>query len=227
MQQKTYIQKIILSTFIASMFFVFVVSKSFAQIGYIDTSAENKVKICKDVTCTNPTPGIIDFEISGGFPLVIDSEKGISGKAWGGELGWITFNPTNGGVFFADSTTGLLKGTALSENFGIINFSVTGQKVFIDPNTGEWSGWAWASGQYGGWVKFDCKNASCVKTTWHKQSSSTPDNIAVVSPTTPVVEEGIGERFLLLFKRVEEVTSNTYISFSSYLKSFISYILKR
>ena len=53
--------------------------------------------------------------------------------------------PPYGGVFFADPATGLLKGTAWSETSGAINFSVTGQKVIIDPKTGEWNGWAWAS----------------------------------------------------------------------------------
>jgi hypothetical protein len=193
------------------MFFVFEISASFAatitSIGSIDTSAENKAKVCKDVTCTNPTPGIIDFEISGNSPIKIDSNNGISGKAWGNELGWIIFNPSNGGVFFADSNTGLLKGTAQSENSDIINFSVTGQKVIIDLNTGEWNGWAWVSGQYGGWVKFDCENASCVKTTWRGQNTSTSDMDNVSS--TLETEENITST------KVQEIANDVLNNFSS------------
>ena len=172
MKQKIYtIKNFILIISLAFIFFALAVSESFAMTGSVDLSKDNKVKVCKDVTCANPKPGIIDFNVSGGFPLVIDTEKGISGKVWGDELGWITFNLPYGGVYFADPATGLLKGTAWNENSDVINFSVTGQKVIIDPVTGEWNGWAWASGKYGGWIKFDCKNASCVKTIWNKEES--------------------------------------------------------
>lgn len=160
------------------------------RIGYVDTSEENKVKVCKDITCADPVPGIIDFKISGDSPLLIDSQNGLSGKVWGNELGWIIFNPPYGGVFFADATTGLLKGTAWSEASGVINFAVTGQKVVINPDTGEWSGWVWASGPYGGWIKFDCRVASCVKTTWRGQTKKTeallPPVIDTAPPPTPV-----------------------------------------
>ena len=169
MTQKAYIKKIIL---IALAFFIFSASESLAMTGSVDLSKDNKVKVCKDVTCANPKPGIIDFNVSGGSPLVIDTEKGISGKVSGNELGWITFNPADGGVFLADPATGLLKGTASTENSGPLNFSVTGQKVIIDPLTGEWNGWAWAAGSYGGWIKFDCKNASCVKIIWSGQAKT-------------------------------------------------------
>jgi len=97
-------------------------------------------------------------------PLVVNSVDGISGEVWGNQLGIINFQPPYGGVYFANLKTGLLKGTAWSETSGVINFSVTGQKVVIDPKTGEWSGWAWASGPYGGWIKFDCDTGSCVQT---------------------------------------------------------------
>ncbi len=205
--QKTYILKIILGIFIINVFFVFAVTVSFAidKIGSIDISAENKVKVCKDVTCTDPPPGIIDFEISGDSPLVIDSKNGISGKVWGDELGWITFNPSNGGVFFVDPATGLLKGTAKSENSSVINFSVTGQKVVIDPNTGEWNGWAWASGQYGGWIKFDCKNESCVRTIWHSENVN-KDQILVVNQMDSVTE---------LFSKAKEIIGGVLNNFSS------------
>ncbi len=138
-------------------------------------SVNNEVKVCKDVTCTNPEPGIIYFKSSVNSPsnlspLVVNSVDGISGEVWGNQLGIINFQPPYGGVYFANLKTGLLKGTAWSETSGVINFSVTGQKVVIDPKTGEWSGWAWASGPYGGWIKFDCDTGSCVQTVWHYQN---------------------------------------------------------
>lgn len=257
MKQKTYVLKIIFSIFIINMFFVFAVSTSFAEkdtkIGSIDMSVENKVKVCKDVACAKPE--IIDFRISDGYTIIIDKEKGISGKAWGGELGWITFSPRflprlgeaggeagnypDGGVFFADpprlasgeagSKTGLLKGTAWSENSGAINFSVTGQKVVIDPKTGEWKGWAWASGPYGGWVKFDCKDKSCVHTIWsEKNEKETSSDIESTKTSSSnffnAIKETVSEKSKIisntfnifitssvdLFNKAGQITADTY-----------------
>ncbi len=142
---------------------------------HTDASINDEVKVCKDVTCTNPKPGIIYFKSSinspsGLSPLVVSSVNGVSGEVWGNQLGTINFQPPYGGVYFANPETGLLKGTAWSETSGVINFSVTGQKVIIDPKTGKWSGWAWASGPYGGWIQFDCNTGSCVQTTWNNQN---------------------------------------------------------
>lgn len=187
-EQKKYILKIILiglATNAALLLTIYAIYTSFfapseeradSRVGYIDTSLENKVKVCKDVACASSPDSdlakeIIDFKMSGDSPLKIDSKKGLSGKAWGDELGWVTFNPPYGGIFFADAAAGLLKGTAWSENSGAINFSVTGQKVTIDPKTGQWRGWAWASGPYGGWVKFDCQSGSCVHSTWRGETA--------------------------------------------------------
>ncbi len=141
---------------------------------HTNASVNDEVKVCKDVTCTNPKPGIIYFKLSdnspsGLSPLVVNRVNGISGEVWGNQLGVINFQPPYGGVSFANPKTGLLKGTAWSETSGVINFSVTGQKVIIDPKTGKWSGWAWASGPYGGWIQFDCNAGSCVQTVLHNQ----------------------------------------------------------
>lgn len=189
MTQKINILIIILAIFILTASIGFAARDT--KIGSIDMSVENQVKVCKDNTCTKPTPGIIYFKVSSESPLVVDTENGLSGKVWGDELGWVTFNPPYGGVFFADPTTGLLKGTAWSENSGAINFSVTGQKVVIDPKTGEWNGWAWASGPYGGWIKFDCKDTtSCVHTIWGNKKAIPPP------PTSAIDEEQKGEQSL-------------------------------
>ncbi len=148
-------------------------SSTFAATGYIDTSATNQAKVCYDTTCTSPTPSIINFELSQEPSIVIDSVTGLSGNVWGNSLGWIKFNPTGSGVSFSNNTTGLLTGKAWSQVSGWINFAVTGQSITISPSTGEFSGWAWTGGPYGGWIKFDCgDSSSCVRTTWRYSSGS-------------------------------------------------------
>jgi len=65
-----------------------------------------------------------------------------------------------------NTDTGVLSGVAKLDA-GLTNFSVTGQKVMIDPESGQWSGWGWVTGVRGGWLKFDCKDKNaCVKTIW-------------------------------------------------------------
>jgi hypothetical protein len=228
MNHKTNILKII---FILSAFFCVSFVSAATLIGSVDLSKDNKVKVCRDVTCSNPIPGTIDFNTSDGSPLVIDKDKNISGKAWGGDLGWITFNPPYGGVFFADLTTGLLKGTAWSETSGAINFSVTGQKVIIDLVTGEWNGWAWVSGPYSGWIKFDCKVASCVHTIWRTPPDvEPPQKDSIVSPT-PVIAEvknqmpnnfntvinTVGQKINDFINSAIRITGDTYNYLFSYL----------
>jgi len=206
---------------------ILIISTSFAlvakaNVGYIDASktptanigTNNRVKICRDVACENP--GIINFEISDNSPLIIDTEKGLSGKVWGGDLGWITFNPPYGGVFFADPAIGLLKGTAWSETSGAINFSVTGQKIVIDPKTGEWNGWAWASGPYGGWVKFDCADASCVHTIWSNQISKDIQPSQKISFLKNIFNQIIDFKYQLL-STIGQKFSNTYNSVAVFL----------
>jgi hypothetical protein len=47
-----------------------------------------------------------------------------------------------------------------------VNFRPTNGGVTINGN-GEWNGYAWVGGLYGGWIKFDCASpSSCVKTDW-------------------------------------------------------------
>lgn len=189
-------------------------------IGRVEESAENKIKVCRDVTCAKPTPFIIDFEKVGDPPFSIDKENGLTGKVWGNELGWITFNPPYGGVFFADAETGLLKGTAWSERSGAINFSVTGQKVVIDPKTGEWNGWAWASGPYGGWIKFDCQQDSCVKIIW---SEAPVEKISPEISFSENSEESLGIFAWLIHIIKDTAVSKSRIFFDN-LKIFVSRI---
>ena len=82
-------------------------------------------------------------------------------------------NPTGAGVIFADLDTGELTGKAWSQVSGWINFAPTGEGVTINPNTGEFEGYAWSGGAYGGWIHFDCNDTStCVRTTWRGDDSS-------------------------------------------------------
>ena len=150
---------------------------TYAVTGYIDTAGTNTAKVCYDSTCTSPAPSSINFELSQQPSIVIDSVTGISGYVWGDHLGWINMNPTGQGVTFANTATGLLTGKAWSQVSGWVNFAVTGQQVVINPTTGQFDGWAWSGGPYGGWIKFNCADSSaCVSTTW-----KTP----VVTPSSP------------------------------------------
>ncbi|HAS80664.1 MAG: hypothetical protein UR25_C0002G0004 [Candidatus Nomurabacteria bacterium GW2011_GWE1_32_28] len=178
---------------------IFVIYFCIASMVEADIVVSNQAKVCRDIICENSE--IINFNISENDSFFIDKEKGLSGKVWGGGLGWITFNPSDGGVSFADDTTGLLKGTALSETSGVINFSVTGQKVIVDPTTGEWNGWAWASGPYGGWIKFDCNDpSSCVRTTWRNESE-VENSMTLVKKESEKGPSSIS----IFFKRIKEI----------------------
>ncbi len=150
---------------IALLFIFFSVAMQVhATTGYIDATATNQVLVCQNVDCSSSS--IIDFELTNNTFMVNDV-TGLSGKVWGTELGWITFNPKDRGVYFKNVSTGLLSGYAWSTVSGWINFEVTGQQVIINPNTGEFNGYAWAGGPQGGWIKFDCTNPeTCVRTTW-------------------------------------------------------------
>lgn len=143
-----------------------------AFTGTID-STDHWAKVCHDATCASPTPGTMNWKPSSGTSVVVDSVTGLSGQIWGNELGWIDLQPTGQGVTFENATTGTLIGKAWSQVSGWINFKPTGQQVTINPSTGEFSGYAWTGGPYGGWIKFDCSDSStCVATSWRGYSSS-------------------------------------------------------
>lgn len=138
--------------------------------GTIDSSNKNAL-VCHSVDCVNPAPDIINFFPTGGSsPVVISDTAGITGVIWGNKIGWINLSPTGAGLTI-DPSTGIISGKAWSQVSGWINFSVTGQTVKIN-NNGEFEGWAWTGGTYGGWIKFDCSsNDSCVKTDWRPLSA--------------------------------------------------------
>ncbi len=150
--------------------------QSYAATGAIE-SGFHTTKVCHDATCTSPTPGVVNFRPTGATAVVVDDALGLSGDVWGNELGWITLNPTGAGVTFADVASGVLTGKAWSQVSGWINFAPTGQTVTINPSTGEFSGWAWTGGPYGGWIKFDCGDVStCIKTDWRSTTIIPPSD---------------------------------------------------
>jgi len=75
--------------------------------------------------------------------------------AWSNQIGWINFNPDNGGVTVTDSS---ITGYAWSETLGWINLSPSTQGVVNTPS-GTLSGYAW--GQNAGWINFGGVTIDC------------------------------------------------------------------
>jgi hypothetical protein len=123
-------------------------------------------QVCHDPSCTTPTPGLINFRVTGLPEITIEDLSGIDGTAWGSEIGWINFDPSGPEEVVVDVPTGIVSGKAWAQGSGWVNFSVTGQTVSIN-DRGEFSGYAWTGGPNGGWIKFDCGSVNtCVKTDW-------------------------------------------------------------
>jgi hypothetical protein len=161
-------------------------------LGTIDNT-NKQTKICQDVSCT--TFGNVNFlptinsNTPGAVPMSIN-DSGITGNAWGDQIGWINFTPTGAGVT-VNPTTGVLSGKAYATVGGWINFSSTGQSVtLVDNGSGsDFQGYAWVSGAGGGWMKFDCSSAStCVKTDWR----TIPNRNVPTTPVTPISGGGGG-----------------------------------
>jgi len=104
--------------------------------------------------------GWINFEPSQSSGVTV-TNTGLSGYAWGENIGWINLSPANAGV--VNNGEGNLSGYAWGENVGWINFNPTGAGVKINPATGVFSGKAW--GENIGWVNF-APNGKPVKTSW-------------------------------------------------------------
>lgn len=148
--------------------------------GTILSNTQSQALVCKDSVCTVGTSGKINFKptIASGINPIAITDSGITGHAFGNQLGWILMNPSGSGVTI-NANTGALSGHAFSQASGYINFKPTAPSgtttaqgvpygVTIN-SSGQFYGWAWASGPAGGWVKFDCSvasNAACVVTDW-------------------------------------------------------------
>lgn len=68
--------------------------------------------------------------------------------AWGENVGWVNFLPTDGDIHITDST---ITGYAWDPNYGWINFAPT-QSGVINDGSGNLSGYAWSTG--GGYINF-------------------------------------------------------------------------
>ena len=90
------------------------------------------------------------------------SEHNLSGWAWSENIGWISFNSTEGGgsnYGVTVASNGRLSGYAWSENIGWITFNQndlngcpSGQcRADFDEDTGQVTGWARALSNGGGW----------------------------------------------------------------------------
>jgi hypothetical protein len=117
--------------------------------------------------------GWINFEPSEGEGVTV-TNSAVTGKAWGENIGWINLSPATGGVNgVTNDGAGNLSGYAWGENVGWINFAPTGVGVKIDPVTGEFSGKAW--GENIGWINF-APNGKPVKTSWRGMIDNCPDD---------------------------------------------------
>jgi len=135
----------------------------------------------------NPTNGNVDV-----------SDTKITGYAWSENYGWINLSPTNGGVF--NDGNGNLSGYAWGENLGWIDFS----NVKINPNTGEFSGYAVIL-KDGSKINFDCTNCK-VKTEWRKTISTTTPPSGGGGGATPIIDlEKLKEVLISLLKAPEKI----------------------
>jgi hypothetical protein len=103
--------------------------------------------------------GWINFKPSQG-PGVTVTGYALTGFAWGENIGWINLSPVDGGV--ANDGQGDLSGFAWGENVGWINFAPTGAGVHITPD-GRFIGKAW--GENIGWISFNGAGFG-VTTSW-------------------------------------------------------------
>ncbi len=68
--------------------------------------------------------------------------------AWGENVGWVNFLPTDGNIHITDS---VITGYAWDKNYGWINFAPT-QSGVVNDGDGNLSGYAWSTG--GGYINF-------------------------------------------------------------------------
>ena len=141
-------------------------------------SGSQYTKVCHDSSCS--TYGTLNFlpTVTATTTAIRITDTAITGYVWGNETGWINFAPTGAGVT-VDAATGLMYGTAWSQAGGWINFRpsnsgtiVSGVPIGVSITpSGEFYGYAWLGGVYGGWIKFDCSSAdTCVKTDYRTTS---------------------------------------------------------
>lgn len=103
--------------------------------------------------------GWVNFKPSQGEGVTITNQE-LTGFVWAENVGWINLSPSFGGVI---NTSGQLSGYAWGENVGWINFAPTYGGVVINKETGDFIGYAW--GENVGWINFAPTNGG-VNTSW-------------------------------------------------------------
>jgi len=110
--------------------------------------------------------GWLNFEPSQGPGVTVSDDK-LTGYVWAENIGWINLDPKFGGV--TNDGTGLLSGYGWGENVGWINFD---PKVAGDANhygvtiDHEGNFDGWAWGENIGWIHFDSAKSYNVETSW-------------------------------------------------------------
>ncbi|GAG64476.1 unnamed protein product [marine sediment metagenome] len=94
--------------------------------------------------------GWLNFEPSQGDGVHV-SETQLTGYVWAENIGWINLWPSVYGGVYNDGT-GNLSGYAWGQNVGWMNFNPTNGGVTIDAD-GDFDGWAW--GENIGWINFN------------------------------------------------------------------------
>lgn len=167
-------------------------------------SGSQYTRVCHDSTCSSY--GTLNFlpTVSATTTAIRITDTAITGYVWGNETGWINFAPTGAGVT-VDAATGRVYGTAWSQAGGWINFRPSNAGTIVNgipvgvsiTPAGEFYGYAWFGGVYGGWIKFDCSlSDTCVKTDYRITSyrSATHQSFApsnFISTSTPTVIEEV------------------------------------
>ena len=101
--------------------------------------------------------GWLNFEPSQGDGVHVN-ETELTGFIWGENIGWIKLDPVYGGV--SNDDDGNLSGYAWGENVGWIKFNPTYAGVTIN-SEGNFDGYAW--GENIGWIHFDAAEDYDVK----------------------------------------------------------------
>lgn len=140
-----------------------VMRKGFLSILVVCAVFVPAVVLAGNIDATNKTAkwlegfGKVNFGTTEGDVTVTDTE--MTGYAWGDEVGWINFQPTNGGI--VNDGDGNLSGYAWGELAGWINFNPTNggvTLVAVDSDTSAFTGYAWSENY--GWLSLNCSDES-------------------------------------------------------------------
>ena len=167
--------------------FVIIFLLSFNCNTYASSSIGTIDDVYKYAKGTDTSDIKINFGLFKGSVNVLITDTGITGFAWGENIGWVNLSPSGGGVL--NNGEGVLSGFATSESGGWINFNPINGGVTIN-SSGDFLGYA-LSEKFGR-ISFNCINDnSCtidnykVKTDW-RSISSRGNNVQSVTPAVVI-----------------------------------------